>query len=303
MSDPQYMPPQGGQQPNYVLPSPSSGGGSGVKMAILFGAVVALIAANVYLFLQIDSLKAELAKDRETLLAEVGRVKETSTVTTAAAQRNIDTLKDELEAARRQASMAVGQAKVDAQKHAEDLASRLAQQQKAAEAQLKGQISQVEQTATAATTKIGEVSTEVGTVKSDLSSTKAELDKTIASLKSVSGDLGVQSGLIATNGKELAALKALGERNYFEFNLGKTKQPQRVGDVMLQLKKTDQKKNRYTLDITADDKRVEKKDKGVNEPVQFYTSKARQPYEIVVNEVKKNVIVGYLATPKVQTGR
>jgi hypothetical protein len=147
------------------------------------------------------------------------------------------------------------------------------------------------------------VSTEVGTVKSDLSSTKAELDKTIASLKSVSGDLGVQSGLIATNGKELAALKALGERNYFEFNLGKTKQPQRVGDVMLQLKKADQKRNRYTLDITADDKRVEKKDKGVNEPVQFYTSKARQPYEIVVNEVKKDVIVGYLATPKVQTGR
>lgn len=302
MSDPQYIPPQGGQQPSYVLPPPS-GGGSGVKMAILFGAVVALIAANVYLFLQIDSLKAELAKNRETLLAEVGRVKETSSVTSAAAQRNMDTLKDELEAARRQASMAVGQAKVDAQKHAEDLAARLAQQQKAAEAQLKGQISQVEQTATAATTKIGEVSTEVGTVKTDLTNTKAELDKTIASLKSVSGDLGVQSGLIATNGKELAALKALGERNYFEFNLGKTKQPQRVGDVMLQLKKTDQKKNKYTLEITADDKRVEKKDKGVNEPVQFYTSKARQPYEIVVNEVKKDIIVGYLATPKVQTGR
>jgi hypothetical protein len=161
----------------------------------------------------------------------------------------------------------------------------------------------VEQTATAATTKIGEVSTEVGTVKTDLSSTKAELEKTIASLKSVSGDLGVQSGLIATNSKELAALKALGERNYFEFNLGKTKQPQRVGDIMLQLKKTDQKKNKYTVEITADDKRVEKKDKGVNEPVQFYTSKARQPYEIVVNEVKKDVIVGYLSTPKVQTGR
>lgn len=297
------MPPQGGQQPNYVLPSPDGGGGSGVKMAILFGAVVALIAANVYLFLQIDSLKAELAKNRETLLAEVGRVKETSTVTSAAAQRNLDTLKDQLEAARRQASMAVGQAKVDAEKHAEELAARLAQQQKATEAQLKGQISQVEQTATAATTKIGEVSTEVGTVKSDLSNTKAELDKTISNLKSVSGDLGVQSGLIATNGKELAALKALGERNYFEFNLGKTKQPQRVGDVMLQLKKTDQKKNKYTVEITADDKRVEKKDKGVNEPVQFYTSKARQPYEMVVNEVKKDVIVGYLATPKVQTGR
>ncbi len=302
MSDPQYSAPQGGQQPNYVLHH-ESGGGTGLKMAILFGAVIALIAANVYLFLQIDSLKQELAKNRESFLQEVGRVKETSSVTQAAAQRNIENLKDELDTARRQASMAVGQAKVDAQKHADEVAARLAQQQKAAEAQLTQSISKVEQSATAANTKIGEVSTEVSGVKSDLSSTKSELDKTIASLKSVSGDLGVQSGLIATNGKELAALKALGERNYFEFNLGKTKQPQKVGDVFVMLKKTDPKKYKYSIELTFDDKKTEKKDKGVNEPVQFYTSKARQPYEFVVNEIKKDVIVGYLATPKVQTGR
>jgi hypothetical protein len=272
-------------------------------MAILFGAVVALIAANVYLFLQIDALKQDLAKSRESILEEVGRVKETSSVTAAAAKRTQDSLKEELEAARRQASMAVGQAKVDATKHADEIAARLAQQQKASEAALRGDIKTVEQAASTANTKIEGVSTEVSAVKSDLSTTKGELDKTIASLKSVSGDLGVQSGLIATNGKELSALKALGERNYFEFNLGKTKAPQKVGDIFLQLKKTDNKKNKYTVEITADDKRVEKKDKGVNEPVQFYTSKARQPYEIVVNEVKKDVIVGYLATPKVQTGR
>ncbi|MBI5282417.1 MAG: hypothetical protein HY858_12100 [Candidatus Solibacter usitatus] len=300
MSDPQYAAPQGGQQPGYVLPPPSSGGGFGTKMAILFGAVIALVAANVYLFLQIDALKTEMAKSRETILQEVGRVKETSSVTTEAARRNMDTLKDELDAARRQASMAVGQAKVDAQKHADELAARLAQQQKASEKEMKSEISKVEQ---ASDTKISAVSTEVSGVKTDVSNTKAELDRTIASLKSVSGDLGVQSGLIATNSKELGALKALGERNYFEFNLAKTKAPQKIGDIFMQLKRTDNKKNKYTVEITADDKRVEKKDKGVNEPVQFYTSKARQPYEIVVNEVKKDVIVGYLATPKVQTGR
>jgi hypothetical protein len=143
----------------------------------------------------------------------------------------------------------------------------------------------------------------VSSVKTEVASNKAELDKTIAQLHSTQGDLGVQSGLIATNGKELAALKALNDRNYFEFNLGKTKAPQRVGDILLQLKKADPKKNRYTFEVTADDKRTEKKDKGVNEPVQFYTSKARQPYEVVVNEVKKDQIVGYLATPKVQSGR
>lgn len=300
MSDPNYMAPQGPppQQPTYVYPTQSGGGG--IKTAILFGAVIALVAANVYLFVQVDSLKKEMAQNRETLMAEVGKAREASSVTSAAAQRNLDALKDELEAARRQVATATGQAKLEAQKHAEQLAARLAQQQKAAEAQLRGQISQVEQTAS---TKIGEVSTEVGTVKTELSSTKSELEKTIAQLKSVAGDLGVQSGLIATNATELAALKALGERNYFEFNIRKTKQPQKIGDVFIQLKRTDRKRNRYTIDIVADDKKVEKKDKTVNEPVQFYTSKARQPYEIVVNEVGTDVIVGYLATPKVQAAR
>lgn len=297
MTDPSYLPPQG-QQPAYVYPAQNSGGG--VKTAILFGAVIALIAANVYLFLEVDALKKEMAQNREVLLAEVSKAREASTVTSAAAQRNIEALKDELEAARRQVATATGQAKLEAQKHAEELAARLAQQQKAAEAQLRGQISQVEQQTA---TKLGEVSSEVGNVKTELSSTKSELEKTIAQLKSVAGDLGVQSGLIATNAKELAALKALGERNYYEFNLGKTKEPQRVGDVFIQLKRTDPKRNRYTIEIIADDKKVEKKDKTINEPVQFYTSKARQPYEIVVNEVRKDVIVGYLATPKVQTPR
>src|SRR5207244_3489132 len=104
-----------------------------------------------------------------------------------------------------------------------------------------------------------------------------DLQKTIADLKTTRGDLGVQSGLIATNSSELAALKRLGERNYIEFKLGKTKDRQRVGDITLLLKKTDPKKNKYTVEVMADDKLTEKRDKNVNEPVQCYTSKARQP--------------------------
>jgi hypothetical protein len=57
------------------------------------------------------------------------------------------------------------------------------------------------------------------------------------------------------------------------------------------------------VEVWADDKKTEKKDKGINEPVQFYTSKARIPYEIVINQVKKDQIVGYLATPKVTVAR
>jgi hypothetical protein len=158
--------------------------------------------------------------------------------------------------------------------------------------------------ATKADAKIADVSTEVGNVKSAQSQTAAELQKTITDLKSVKGDLGVQSGLVATNGTELQALKMRGERNYFDIKLGKTKQPQRVGDITLLLKNTDPKKNKYTVQVMADDKLTEKKDKNINEPVQFYTTKGgRIPYEIVINKVDKNMIVGYLATPKVEATR
>jgi len=148
------------------------------------------------------------------------------------------------------------------------------------------------------------VNGEVSNVKTQVASTRSELEKTIGDLKKVTGDLGVQSGYIATNGKELAALKRLGERNYFEFNLAKAKTPQKVGDITLLLKKTDPKKNKYTLEVFADDKMTEKKDKNINEPIQFYVAKAgRQPYELVINEVKKDVVKGYLATPKDQIAR
>ena len=111
------------------------------------------------------------------------------------------------------------------------------------------------------------------------------------------------SGLVATNGTQIQELRNLGDRNIYEFTLAKNGGTQKVGDIELVLKKADTGHNRFTLDVLADDKRVEKRDRTVNEPVQFYTSKAHQPYEIVVNQVQKNQIVGYLATPKVTVSR
>jgi hypothetical protein len=111
------------------------------------------------------------------------------------------------------------------------------------------------------------------------------------------------SGLIATNGKDLQALRELGERNYFEFDLNKGQFSKKVGDVTITLRKADPKRNRFTVDVLADDKHIEKKDKTINEPVQLYVSENRQPYEIVVNQIKKDEVIGYLATPKVKVAR
>ncbi len=115
--------------------------------------------------------------------------------------------------------------------------------------------------------------------------------------------MGVMSGLIATNSKELAQLRQLGDRTYLEFDLKKNSPAQKLGNIQLQLAKADPKRNRFTLAVLADDKRVEKKDRTINEPVQLYVAGNRQPYEIVVNDVKKNEVTGYLAIPKVTMAR
>jgi chromosome segregation ATPase len=251
----------------------------------------------------VDRARTDLTKFREAVQTELTNMRETSSVTSASNRRHIESLKEQLDEARKQANAANSQTKAEATARAEAIARKLAAAQEEERARVNQELSSVRQEATTTSTKLESVSGEVGTVKTEVASTKSELEKTISDLKSVRGDLGVQSGLIATNSKELDALKRLGTRNYVEFKLGKTKQPQRVGDVSIQLKKADAKRNKYTIDLLADDKKTEKKDRGVNEPVQFYTSKARQPYELVVNQVNKDEIVGYLSTPKEMIAR
>jgi chromosome segregation ATPase len=280
---------------------------SGLLVALVAGGLIALIAANIYLYLQVDHLREEVAKVSVTLSTELGSLRDASTVTTASQARHLEKMKEDLEAARAQARDQArslsSQAKAEAQAHADQLARQIQAEEAKVQQQVNSEISEVKTSANTANAKIADVSTDVGGVKTQVSATQAELQKTIADLKSTRGDLGVQSGLIATNAQELQALRRLGERNYTEFKLGKTKVPQRVGDITLKLKSVDAKKNRYTIEVNADDKLTEKRDKNLNEPVQFYTSKARQPYEIVVNQVQKDMIVGYLSTPKEQSSR
>jgi chromosome segregation ATPase len=214
--------------------------------ALVAGALIALVAANIYLYVQIDHVRTDVSKVRESLMTELSNIRDASSVTSASQTRHMQSLKEELDAARsalaNSSRTMSSQAKAEAQAYADKLTRQLEAEQAKVQQQVSSEISDVKQTATAATAKIADVSTEVGTVKSQAASTQAELQKTIADLKSVRGDLGVQSGLIATNAGELQALRRLGERNYFEFKLGKAKQPQRVGDITLLLKKTDPKK-------------------------------------------------------------
>jgi chromosome segregation ATPase len=272
---------------------------SNFQVPLLIGAAAALMIANVYLYLRLDRLSGEMTKMQDSISREVTQLRESSSLSATAHQQRMEALQQKLETARRESSAAAGQARATAIKRADQIAREL----KDAQQQVALELTEVKQAASTANTKLADVTSDVGNVKTEVASTKSELDKTIADLKRVNGDMGVMSGLIATNSAELSALRALGDRNYFEFVISRNKQAQRVGDITLLLKKADAKRNRFTVEVMADDKRVEKKDKTTNEPVQFYVAKARQPYEIVVNEVGKDQITGYLSTPKLQVAR
>lgn|SRR5690349_1799128 len=148
--------------------------------------------------------------------------------------------------------------------------------------------------------KINAVATEVGGARKDIDATRSDLEATKGRLERASGDMGVMSGLIAHNRDDLEELKRRGDRNYYEFKITKSKTAQKVGPVQLTLNKVDQKKAKYTITVFVDDRSIEKKDKTAGEPVQFYVRGGSRmpPYELVVFDVGKNQISGYLSTPK-----
>jgi hypothetical protein len=179
-------------------------------------------------------------------------------------------------------------------------AESIRKQQAASDQKLSAAISEAQKESEA---KIGAVVTDVTGAKKDIEATKTDLEATKSKLDRATGDMGVMSGLIARNHDDLEELRRKGDRNYFEFTLQKSKTPQRVGPVQMALNKTDQKKSQYTMTVLADDKSIQKKDKTAGEPVQFYVKGSAKlaPYEIVVFDVGKNQISGYLATPKDNT--
>ncbi len=157
---------------------------------------------------------------------------------------------------------------------------------------------QTKQQVGAVSGEVAGVKTELGGAKTDIASTRTELAETKSKLERVMGDLGVQSGLIARTRDDLEILKRRGDRNIYEFSLQKGAHPTPVSTVSLQLKKVDAKRGKYTLNVISDDRTIEKKDRTLYEPLQFYTGRDRNLYEVVVLSTEKNKISGYLSTPK-----
>lgn len=246
---------------------------------VLLAAAVIYVIASLYLMYGLKTQLAALEQKQAALATAqddlVKRIHATSSELEATLTNEVGMTKQEL--AERAAELQ------KEQKATAAAAARLAAQQSQQIAAVNGEVSGVK-------TDVGAAKTDIVKTQTDLAATNAKLEKTI-------GDLGVQSGLVAHNASELEALKRKGERNYYDFTLEKNARTP-VSTISLQLKKVDPKKGRFTVDVMADDRTIEKKDRTVAEPLQFYTGRDHMLYEVVVFTAGKNSISGYLSAPK-----
>src|SRR5215472_3154669 len=263
--------------------SNQDGGGSNLVRYILMGAAAIFVAGSAFFMVQAHNRINDLENRQK------------------AAEQELQKKMDDANSQMRASIKVVAEKAGITQKDLTRKASVLQAEEAATQNRVKADEEATKQQFTAVNGAVDGVKGQVTQVTSDVADTKTDLAATKGRLETAIGDINKHSELIATNHDQLEQLKHRGDRDYVEFTLYKGKDPTRVGTVSLQLKKVDPKKGQYTLYVLADDKKIEKKDRALNEPLQFYTGRDRNLYEVVINAADKNAVSGYMSTPKNMT--
>jgi len=275
---------EAGQAPQQEEPAPEYAGHSNLLRNVLIAVAAVYMVVSLYFIFEM--------RGRVTTLETAQKADEDSAAThNAAIMKKLGMTESSLE----HETEALQSKLTETQKESASRAAQLAAQQKQSEQRLR---QESQQQFTAVNSEVGGVKTDVAGAKTDIAATRTDLEATKMKLEKTIGDLNIQSGLVAKNQDELEYLKHKGDRNYFEFTLKKGAKPQPVSTVSLQLKKVDQKRGKFTLNVIADDRTIEKKDRNMLEPIQFYTGRDRNLYELVVFQENKNQVSGYISTPK-----
>ncbi len=240
---------------------------------------------------QIAAVESELKSVRADVASNASNVQQMTSDLNSVAERTDATKTDLVQARKLTENL-----KKEHTRTAQELTNEVASTSKAVSDLRDEATNQLQAVQQDATSRIGAVTGEVQNVKVDLNSTKNDVAATHTELGTLRDSLGRE---IARNASEVAELRRRGERDYFEFDIAKTsKDMSRIADIQLQLKKTDPKKQKYDVLVLADDNKIDKKDRAVNEPITFLVGRDRVRYELVVNSVDKDRIRGYVSTPK-----
>jgi hypothetical protein len=234
--------------------------------------------ANAALDSTQQAVAAQLKTTQQAVDQQVAALKDRL----ALAEKTNTGLQSDLSVVTKRLRITQGQLKA-AREEAAKLHEETTQQISALDTSVKGELA-----TKASSDELKTVDTKVGGVRTDLDATREDL-------RMARSEMGT---LIARNHEEIEQLRRLGERDYVEFTIAGKGKPQTVGNVTIELRGTNLKKNQFSMALTVEDKRFEKKNRAVNEPIFIYLGGTRQPQEIVVNKVSKNQISGYLSIPK-----
>ncbi|HXY01332.1 MAG TPA: hypothetical protein VEI54_10460 [Candidatus Limnocylindrales bacterium] len=249
--------------------------------------ILALLALGALGFAWSNSAKVDDAK--QAVAAQLKTVQQS-------VQQDMTTMKDRLTAAEKANADLQGDLKVVTSK-LKITQGQLKKAREEASAQNTQTTELVKNLDTSVHTELATKATteQVKTVDTKVAKVSADLDKTNSDLSMARSELGT---LIAKNHDEIDVLRRMGERDYIEFTIAGKNQPQKVGNVTVELRGVNEKKNRSSLMYTVEDKRYEAKNANINSPIFFYLSGTHLPEELVINKVGKNTISGYLSIPK-----
>jgi uncharacterized protein with von Willebrand factor type A (vWA) domain len=297
-------------QDAFAIRKPTQITGSAHWVHLLWSIILLMGSMAWFESSQAQALRKEvglLKTDNSALRKEATKSEQSLQQALDAFHKELEQFHNELLTAREETGESITMAQTEALRHADALARQMENKRRLAEAQerqLSAELSKIKQSTAEAVSTVAGISRDVGTVRKEFESVRSVAEHANTHVAQTREDVGMIGGLVATNAEEIQMLRDLGDRDIFEFTIARSTGMKKVGDIQMSLDKTDPKHNRFTLQILAADQRVEERDRNVNEPVQFYVpGKGSQAYELVVNEVGKNTITGYLAKPKVTLAR
>ncbi len=276
--------------PNFeVTPSPKR------KTAASVTVVLCLLAGNFYLYSRVNRAEVDAHTFKQTLEEKLAGVESKSIFHLNNAQREIEGLRESLEEARSEAS---NRAKSEARRQTDKLSRKIAAQQRSAKELVMSEVRTLGDKAFETAGKVEGIEGELGGVKDELAGTVERLESTDSVLKDTKAHMRSIGDWVAGNASEISKLREKGGRRFVRFQLSTSEKMSRVGDVRMRLRKTNPKRNKYTVEILADDKKIVKKGQYANEPVEFYVAHHREPYEVVMTTIKKDHVMGFLSRPK-----
>ena len=273
-----------------------------VKLALILILILAVSYLCYDKYRTENALNAEIAE----LTGRIEKLEVSHDVSVAAFASKVSDLEYNLESSLEQAAgstketidRTAARLQAEGNKTRQELTQTISSRAKELEASVQATRTEADVKITQVNTEVTGVKEEVVTVRTDLENTRKDLEGTRRQLIDVRDTL---NAAVAKNSAELAQLRLKGERDYYEFTIPDKKGMVNVGDIRLQLTKTDIKKGKYTVRVFVDDNRLEKKDRMINEPQQFLVGQDRLRYEVVINWVQKDSAGGYLSVPKDKT--